>query len=58
MPELVCALQNLLLVSHEDISKIKIADFGLAKKALESAMETVCGTPQYVAPEVIQASRP
>ena len=47
-------LENLLLVSAEDISKIKIADFGLAKKALESAMETVCGTPQYVAPEVIQ----
>lgn len=36
-------LENLLLVSTDDISQIKIADFGLAKKALESALETVCG---------------
>ena len=36
-------LENLLLVSGEDIGKIKIADFGLAKKAIESALETVCG---------------
>lgn len=46
-------LENLLLASPDDITKVKIADFGLAKKAIE-AMSTVCGTPQYVAPEVIQ----
>ena len=38
-------LENLLLVSGDDISQIKIADFGLAKKALESSLETVCGVP-------------
>lgn len=49
-------LENLLLATPQDITKVKIADFGLAKKAAESQMETICGTPQYVAPEVIQAS--
>ena len=47
-------LENLLLTTPEDITHVKIADFGLAKKAAESAMNTICGTPQYVAPEVIQ----
>ena len=47
-------LENLLLTIENDISKLKIADFGLAKKAQEAAMNTICGTPQYVAPEVIQ----
>lgn len=49
-------LENLLLATPADITKVKIADFGLAKKAQESQMETICGTPQYVAPEVIQVS--
>ncbi len=47
-------MENLLLATPNDIHKVKIADFGLAKKAAESAMATICGTPQYVAPEVIQ----
>jgi len=46
-------LENLLLDRKDDISTVKIADFGLAKRAAESTMETICGTPQYVAPEVI-----
>ncbi len=40
-------LDNLLLVSPGDISHIKIADFGFAKKLHSgrgSAMQTVCGT--------------
>lgn len=49
-------LENLLLQSPSDITKVKIADFGLAKKARENAMDTICGTPQYVAPEVIQGT--
>ena len=39
--------------------KVKIADFGLAKRSAAGAagqMSTVCGTPQYVAPEVIQGT--
>ncbi len=45
-------LENLLLVSKDDITRLKIADFGLAKQSA-GALTTVCGTPQYVAPEVI-----
>jgi calcium/calmodulin-dependent protein kinase I len=47
-------LENLLLMKKNDISRVKIVDFGLAKRAAESHLETICGTPQYVAPEVIQ----
>eukprot|EP00775_Hariotina_reticulata_P006898 gene6898-7114_t len=46
-------LENLLLASPAEITNVKIADFGLAKQSAD-AMSTVCGTPQYVAPEVIQ----
>ena len=47
-------LENLLLVDDKDITNIKLADFGLAKvEAASKSLRTVCGTPQYVAPEVI-----
>ena len=48
-------LENLLLATPDDITCVKIADFGLAKRSAD-AMSTVCGTPQYVAPEVIQGT--
>lgn len=47
-------LENLLLAKPNDIRTIKIADFGLAKKYGQAALSTICGTPQYVAPEVIK----
>ena len=50
-------LENILLNSMvpNDFSNIKIADFGLAK-AIDNRgyLTTVCGSPQYVAPEVVQ----
>uniref|UniRef100_A0A7S0RK68 Protein kinase domain-containing protein n=1 Tax=Pyramimonas obovata TaxID=1411642 RepID=A0A7S0RK68_9CHLO len=48
-------LENLLLKSKGDFTTIKIADFGLAKRndLHKRGMETICGTPQYVAPEVL-----
>ena len=49
-------LENLLLqrpASEHEPPAVKIADFGLAKKMAEQSMQTICGTPQYVAPEVI-----
>ena len=49
-------LENLLLETPGDITHIRIVDFGLAKGHVEQSyleMDTICGTPHYVAPEVI-----
>jgi len=47
--------ENLLLVSISDDSEVKIADFGFAKKVYEeSSLVTQCGTPGYVAPEILE----
>lgn len=46
--------ENLLLVDQDGKNdKIKIADFGLSKDFGEEALQTSCGTPDYVAPEVL-----
>ncbi|XP_075906259.1 calcium/calmodulin-dependent protein kinase type 1 isoform X3 [Nelusetta ayraudi] len=46
--------ENLLYDSMEDDSKIMISDFGLSKiEGADSVMSTACGTPGYVAPEVL-----
>ncbi|KDD72402.1 protein kinase [Helicosporidium sp. ATCC 50920] len=50
-------LENLLLSRPGDLSALKIADFGLAKDHVDAPLSTVCGTPQYVAPEVILRGR-
>eukprot|EP00980_Cylindrotheca_fusiformis_P014506 scaffold3875_cov123-Cylindrotheca_fusiformis.AAC.26 len=47
--------ENLLLSSESDDSNIKIADFGFAKKVKEpNSLTTQCGTPGYVAPEILE----
>jgi len=47
--------ENLLLRSEENDSEIKIADFGFAKKVLTAnSLTTQCGTPGYVAPEILE----
>nr|CAB3236361.1 serine/threonine-protein kinase DCLK2 [Phallusia mammillata] len=45
--------ENLLVCEYEDGSKaLKLADFGLAT-SVTGPLYTVCGTPTYVAPEII-----
>ncbi|XP_062308994.1 LOW QUALITY PROTEIN: serine/threonine-protein kinase DCLK1a [Osmerus eperlanus] len=45
--------ENLLVYEHADGSKsLKLGDFGLAT-LLDGPLYTVCGTPTYVAPEII-----
>ncbi|KAH9507867.1 Serine/threonine-protein kinase dclk1 [Bulinus truncatus] len=45
--------ENILLREHEDGTKsLKLGDFGLATE-VKGPLFTVCGTPTYVAPEVI-----
>uniref|UniRef100_A0A0N5AAL8 Protein kinase domain-containing protein n=1 Tax=Syphacia muris TaxID=451379 RepID=A0A0N5AAL8_9BILA len=46
--------ENLLYYNKEEDSKIMISDFGLSKTEDSGAMATACGTPGYVAPEVLQ----
>ena len=48
--------ENLILGSKQDISDVKIADFGLAT-VLENPQEKLklrCGSPGYVAPELLR----
>jgi len=45
--------ENLLYYSPEADSKIMISDFGLSKMEESGVMATACGTPGYVAPEVL-----
>jgi len=47
--------ENVLLASRTDDTLIKLADLGFAKisQAANELMTTPCGTPGYVAPEVI-----
>lgn len=45
--------ENLLFYSPDDDSKIMISDFGLSKMEDSGVMATACGTPGYVAPEVL-----
>ncbi|KAM4627240.1 serine/threonine-protein kinase DCLK1-like isoform 2-T2 [Polymixia lowei] len=45
--------ENLLVYEHQDGSKsLKLGDFGLAT-LVNGPLYTVCGTPTYVAPEII-----
>jgi len=47
--------ENLLLLSESDDAEVKIADFGFAKKVLTpNSLTTQCGTPGYVAPEILE----
>lgn len=44
--------RNILLTNNRRI--LKIADFGFAKKSIDSSLyETICGSPMYMAPEIM-----
>lgn len=48
--------ENLLYYSRAEDSKIMISDFGLSRTGIEDSVSlaTACGTPGYVAPEVLR----
>jgi calcium/calmodulin-dependent protein kinase I len=51
--------ENILLPRADDITSIKLADFGCAHQwKSPKEMVTLCGSPQYVAPEVVGDQRP
>ena len=45
--------ENLLLADKLSDTEFKIADFGFAIKANGRSLSQVCGTPDYVAPELV-----
>lgn len=51
--------QNLLLTSNDLNAELKIADFGFARyiRDSEGMADTVCGSPLYMAPEVLNYQR-
>uniref|UniRef100_A0A7S3JTW1 Uncharacterized protein n=1 Tax=Aureoumbra lagunensis TaxID=44058 RepID=A0A7S3JTW1_9STRA len=54
-----CKPENILLRTKYSHVDVLLTDFGLAKFAAvgSTACTTVCGTPQYIAPEVIQETK-
>ncbi|XP_023514936.1 serine/threonine-protein kinase ATG1a isoform X1 [Cucurbita pepo subsp. pepo] len=50
--------QNLLLTSNNGTPLLKIGDFGFARSlSNQSLADTLCGSPLYMAPEIIQNQR-
>lgn len=49
--------ENLLLLNNFDVSNIKLCDFGFAKKVPEEGLQTRCGTPAFVALEILVGAR-
>ncbi|KAK3003149.1 hypothetical protein RJ639_018675 [Escallonia herrerae] len=50
--------QNLLLSTNDDNSVLKIADFGFARSLQPRGLaETLCGSPLYMAPEIMQLQK-
>jgi calcium/calmodulin-dependent protein kinase I len=47
--------ENLLLASKNDDSDIKVADFGFATYAEGLSITSQCGTPGYIAPEILKS---
>ncbi|KAK0084093.1 hypothetical protein PV326_006419 [Microctonus aethiopoides] len=47
--------ENILLASDSDYPLVKITDFGMSKFVdAQTMMKTYCGTPSYVAPEIVR----
>lgn len=47
--------ENLLMADAVNDSNVKLADFGFAKRAEGFTLTTQCGSPGYVAPEILNA---
>eukprot|EP01098_Paradermamoeba_levis_P003709 TRINITY_DN1659_c0_g1_i2.p1 TRINITY_DN1659_c0_g1~~TRINITY_DN1659_c0_g1_i2.p1 ORF type:complete len:354 (-),score=125.62 TRINITY_DN1659_c0_g1_i2:80-1141(-) len=50
--------ENLLSSGEGENERVKVADFGLSKNFGEDRLKTSCGSPGYVAPEVLTCDSP
>lgn len=46
--------ENLLMTGKDDSADLKLVDFGFAAKVEGFSLTNQCGTPAYVAPEIIR----
>jgi calcium/calmodulin-dependent protein kinase I len=46
--------ENLLFGTLGDMESIRVTDFGLSKVSAQHVLKTACGTPSYVAPEILK----
>ncbi|CAN0481843.1 unnamed protein product, partial [Hapterophycus canaliculatus] len=46
--------ENLLLASPYDDTSIGLADFGFASSVRNGFLRNACGTPAYIAPEMLK----
>ncbi|KAJ1402431.1 kinase-like domain-containing protein, partial [Ochromonadaceae sp. CCMP2298] len=46
--------ENLLMTSKEDDADLKLVDFGFAARCEGNSLTNQCGTPAYVAPEIVR----
>ena len=55
--------QNIVFPQTGNVTDVKIIDFGMSKKGMKRtifgrrAIQTACGTPLYVAPEIVSGAR-
>ena len=47
--------ENILVCEENNYPSIKIIDFGFAKRNVEKLEDSVIGTPQYIAPELLKS---
>lgn len=45
--------ENLLMASKTNDTDIKIADFGFAKETAGATLQSKCGSPSYISPEIL-----
>ena len=46
--------ENLLMTGNDDEANLKLVDFGFAARCEGFSLTNQCGTPAYVAPEIIR----
>lgn len=46
--------ENLLLTSAHDDADLKMIDFGFARRTSGMTLKTMCGSPGYIAPEILK----